>query len=251
MKDLQKIYNQMPGIPMVVACFSMFTLALVFGGYVRAIWIIEDIRKEIAEIKEDNLKRHRGMEAPIVHNRKIQATDWTPPPVTQPAPKTALVEEVIAQKENLAALREPKMPEIEQTTRPPEKNKPNTTPLPEPAAPEVKKPVLSVVPDKIETISTNRPGPAIPVTAGISPALMNGQILATSPEQMRVILSLGKSRGVKEGQRFDVYRADKWVGDIRVTKTYEEMAACEIVSTPRGLRMGDLVKVADETKNSK
>jgi len=86
------------------------------------------------------------------------------------------------------------------------------------------------------------PGSAVAAEAGPS---VSGQVLATNPEQMRVILSLGASSGVEAGKRFNLYRGNAWVGDIRVSKVYSDMCMAEIITpTSRGIRVGDVAKFA-------
>jgi len=72
--------------------------------------------------------------------------------------------------------------------------------------------------------------------------IISGQILATNPDQMRVMLSLGATSGIEEGKRFVVYRAKRWVGEIRVAKVYSDMSMCEIISTTQGIRVDDVAK---------
>jgi len=76
---------------------------------------------------------------------------------------------------------------------------------------------------------------------------VSAQILATNPEQMRVIVSIGANQGIAPGRRFNVYRGNAWVGDVRVVKTFADMSMCEIITpTSRGMRVGDIAKAAPE-----
>ncbi len=91
-----------------------------------------------------------------------------------------------------------------------------------------------------EPQSEEQPGqPAAP-----EPRQLRGKILATNPDQHRVILSLGSTSGIENGARFNVYRGDRWVGDIRVARVFADMSMCEVKGTPHGIHVEDIARAA-------
>ena len=115
--------------------------------------------------------------------------------------------------------------------------------LPRPAAPS---PKPTRAPKAIEkTAPVVKAPPAAPAQAPLDAVGPSGEILATNPDQRRVIISVGRATGVEQGRRFNVYRDGVWAADIRVAQVFSDMSMCDIVTpTSRGIRLGDLVKVA-------
>tara|TARA_B100000809_G_scaffold263249_1_gene316041 strand:- start:1669 stop:2535 length:867 start_codon:yes stop_codon:yes gene_type:complete len=56
-----------------------------------------------------------------------------------------------------------------------------------------------------------------------------------------VVLSVGRQDEVKEGVEFTIYREDKFVGKVRVSKVYENLAGARVLFTAEGsdIRQGD------------
>ena len=56
-----------------------------------------------------------------------------------------------------------------------------------------------------------------------------------------VVLSVGSEDEVKEGVEFTIYREDKFVGKVRVSKVYENLAGARVLFTAEGsdIRQGD------------
>ena len=56
-----------------------------------------------------------------------------------------------------------------------------------------------------------------------------------------VVLSVGSQDEVKEGVEFTIYREDKFVGKVRVSKVYENLAGARVLFTAEGsdIRQGD------------
>ncbi len=111
------------------------------------------------------------------------------------------------------------------------------------AAKPVGKPSKPEASAKGKDITTTEPGndTGPQINKGMT---AQGKILATNQSQMRVILSLGSSSAIQVGNRFNVYRNDRWVGEIVVAKVFADMSMCEIKSSPLGIRVEDIAKAA-------
>ncbi|MDD5477833.1 MAG: hypothetical protein PHG87_06535 [Candidatus Omnitrophica bacterium] len=72
--------------------------------------------------------------------------------------------------------------------------------------------------------------------------LFPGKILAVNAENNFVIIDLGLSSGVKVGDMFNVYRAQKSIGSIAVIQTRDNISACDIKRTSAPLKIGDNIK---------
>jgi hypothetical protein len=68
--------------------------------------------------------------------------------------------------------------------------------------------------------------PAVPVSVGE----MEGQVLVVNKEYNFAVISLGSKDGVKMGNVFSVYRGKTYLGDIKVEKLHDTMAAAGFVS---------------------
>lgn len=72
--------------------------------------------------------------------------------------------------------------------------------------------------------------------------LFAGKILAVNADNNFVIIDLGASSGVKVGDMFNVYRAQKSIGSIAVIQTRDNISACDIKRTSAPLKIGDNIK---------
>ena len=69
-----------------------------------------------------------------------------------------------------------------------------------------------------------------------------GKILAINADNNFVVIDLGASSGVKIGDSFNVYRAQKVIGSIAVIQVRDSISACDIKRTSAPLRIGDNIK---------
>lgn len=69
-----------------------------------------------------------------------------------------------------------------------------------------------------------------------------GKILAINADNNFVVIDLGASSGVKVGDSFNVYRAQKVIGSIAVIQVRDNISACDIKRTNSPLRIGDNIK---------
>lgn len=69
-----------------------------------------------------------------------------------------------------------------------------------------------------------------------------GKILAINADNNFVVIDLGASSGVKVGDSFNVYRAQKVIGSIAVIQVRDNISACDIKRTNSQLRIGDNIK---------
>ncbi len=82
--------------------------------------------------------------------------------------------------------------------------------------------------------------------AGIEGARMEGVIDAVDDEDGLVVISIGRDRGVKVGQRFSVLRGGDLVGEVEVVKVYDDLAGARTIriASGREVRVGDRVATA-------
>ncbi len=64
---------------------------------------------------------------------------------------------------------------------------------------------------------------------------------AVKGEDKLVVLSVGRDQKVQEGFEFTIYRGDRFVGKVKVTKVYENLAGARILFTNEGesIQIGD------------
>jgi len=72
--------------------------------------------------------------------------------------------------------------------------------------------------------------------------VFGGKILAINADNNFVVIDLGASSGVKIGDSFNVYRAQKVIGSIAVIQVRDNISACDIKRTSAPLRIGDNIK---------
>ncbi|MDD5465805.1 MAG: hypothetical protein PHP73_05650 [Candidatus Omnitrophica bacterium] len=89
--------------------------------------------------------------------------------------------------------------------------------------------------------------PAIIVRSSFSPEkpvvpAFGGKILAVNTDNNFVIIDLGSASGVKVGDMFNVYRAQKSIGSIAVIQIRDSISACDIKRTSTPLKIGDNIK---------
>lgn len=70
-----------------------------------------------------------------------------------------------------------------------------------------------------------------------------GRILSVDRETEFVICSLGSNQGVKSGDVLSVYRGDKYVGDVKVSRVQDEMCAADFIPpfSSHKVRKNDIV----------
>jgi hypothetical protein len=92
----------------------------------------------------------------------------------------------------------------------------------------------------VDGIRKNYPQIDITALEGIAPAV-NAVIEAVQPEQKLVVLSVGKNQKVQEGYTFTIYRGDHFVGKVKVTKVYDDLAGAKIIFTNENdsIQIGD------------
>jgi len=72
--------------------------------------------------------------------------------------------------------------------------------------------------------------------------VFSGKILAVNADNNFVIIDLGASSGVKIGDTFNVYRAQKSIGSLAVIQIRDNISACDIKRTSAPLKIGDNIK---------
>ena len=70
-----------------------------------------------------------------------------------------------------------------------------------------------------------------------------GHVLSVDPETEFLIFDLGVKSGIKQGDMMSVYRGKAYLGDVRVSRVQEEMAAAEFIPpfSSRKVRKNDQV----------
>ncbi|MBZ0166717.1 MAG: hypothetical protein K8I00_07905 [Candidatus Omnitrophica bacterium] len=70
-----------------------------------------------------------------------------------------------------------------------------------------------------------------------------GRILSVDVETAFVVINLGRKHGISNGIFMSVYRGNDYLGDIKITRTQEEMAAADLIPplTGQTLRKNDQV----------
>jgi len=83
-----------------------------------------------------------------------------------------------------------------------------------------------------------------------APSLVQGQVLWTNPDQQRVMISCGANNGLQPGRRFTIWRGTKYLGEVRVSKVFQTMCACDITTpSPLGMRKGDRAQSVDAERS--
>jgi len=109
-----------------------------------------------------------------------------------------------------------------------------------PSAALENKPRESVELPEIVVRSTNSGGSEGPLTAGAP--VFSGKILAVNPDNNFVVIDLGASSGVKQGDTFNVYREGKSIGSLAVIQSRDNISACDIKTMNTPLKIGDSIK---------
>lgn len=80
-------------------------------------------------------------------------------------------------------------------------------------------------------------------SSGSSGSIPEGRILSVDVETAFVVINLGRKHGLTNGIFMAVYRGNDYLGDIKITRTQEEMAAADLVPPLSGqiLRKNDQV----------
>jgi hypothetical protein len=77
-----------------------------------------------------------------------------------------------------------------------------------------------------------------------APPIPEGEIIVVNREYDFIVMNLGRSHGLSEGQEFRVVRGDEVLGTVKVEKIYNELSAAAILPTSRKdqIREGDIVR---------
>jgi len=107
-----------------------------------------------------------------------------------------------------------------------------------------------------ELMASQQTAPVQPEATGIveeplpqAESLVQGQVLWTNPDQQRVMISCGANSGLQPGRRFTIWRGAKYLGEVRISKVFQTMSACDITTpSPLGMRKGDQAKSVDASR---
>ena len=69
-----------------------------------------------------------------------------------------------------------------------------------------------------------------------------GKILAVNPDNNFVVIDLGTTSGVKQGDMFSIYRGAKSIGSVVVIQVRDNISACDIKSMNTPLKIGDSIR---------
>jgi len=71
------------------------------------------------------------------------------------------------------------------------------------------------------------------------------RILSVDKDSEFIICSLGANQGIKSGDVLSVYRGDRYLGDVRVSRAQDQMSAADFVPplSSRKVRKGDIVVI--------
>ena len=107
---------------------------------------------------------------------------------------------------------------------------------------------IEVVPEaSVSKAKTKRiPAPSPIVTEKkekAAPAIsaVEGKVLVINKDYNFVVMNLGSKDGIKTGNTFAIYHNNKYVGDVKVEKVHDSMAAAGVIS-------GDINKVSEGDK---
>lgn len=114
---------------------------------------------------------------------------------------------------------------------------------------ELGKIVVSPEPDKVTTAKGKKKAPAakaskeapiMPVAAG---KVLEGKVLVINKEYNFVVINMGSKDGVNLGQVFTIARGNNILGDVKVEKLHDSMAAAGFITedTKNKVREGDKV----------
>jgi len=70
----------------------------------------------------------------------------------------------------------------------------------------------------------------------------SGRVLAVNPDSNFVVIDMGSSSGVKNGDSFNIYRDGKSIGLIEVIQVRGNISACDIKKKSTAFRIGDSIK---------
>ena len=92
--------------------------------------------------------------------------------------------------------------------------------------------------------------PAIVVKPGSSVNKQNssdqenivGKIIAVNRDNNFVIVDLGQNSGIKSGDKLQVYRGDKNIGNVEVIQVRKDISACDIKKESIPVKIGDIIR---------
>jgi len=107
---------------------------------------------------------------------------------------------------------------------------------------------IEVVPEAVVSKAKTKriPAPSPTVTEKkekAAPAIsaVEGKVLVINKDYNFVVMNLGSKDGIKIGNTFAIYHNNKYVGDVKVEKVHDSMAAAGVIS-------GDINKVSEGDK---
>ena len=89
---------------------------------------------------------------------------------------------------------------------------------------------------------------AVPIatTAGVSG--LEGKVLVINRDYSFVVINLGSKDGVNVGDVFSIYHNNKYIGDVKVEKVHDSMAAAGFVSSDIKDKINEGDQVVSKTK---
>jgi len=108
-----------------------------------------------------------------------------------------------------------------------------------PTSMEIKAPVGGIV--ELPPIIV-RPKPSAAMGANATVIAYSAKIMAINREDNFVVVDIGKSSGIKIGDRLKVVRQGKEIGWLAVIEIRDTISACDIKQESQAFKVGDLVK---------
>ncbi|MCM8801386.1 MAG: hypothetical protein NC912_05210 [Candidatus Omnitrophica bacterium] len=103
---------------------------------------------------------------------------------------------------------------------------------------EEKKEVVELPPIVVKPSASSTEVEALTKPGAFTP----GKVLAVNKEHNFVIIDLGQEHGIKPGDTFRVFQADKYIGELEVIQVRKEISACDIKSQTQPIKIGDTVR---------
>lgn len=196
---------QWPGAPLLLAGFCAVASLLTIGGYIRTLMMVKDSARQTNKALEE-IRAVWRLELERLHERLALA-------------EARLA--VVANRQRAGS----------------GQGSSGATPdfgaLPEVAADAGALPPLPPKAEPLPAAAGNETG-----------AKWMAEVVSFNPGQKRVLVNRGRWDGLEDGKPLSVYRGETWIGDLRVVKAYDDMAACQIESSSgREFMNGDLARI--------
>ncbi len=238
--------RRMPMRVSAVAAYASVAIAIFFAAYIASVdRRLADLEAEVGHLRAETTRLREAAASVPEPVRAAEAATARPEP-DRPSPETPLPERPsVAEATPALRIPGPAATATANSTATVRDGSPEATTEAETAAGDTPAERETPPEKEAETPLVRAVSEAAPAVepAALPPRGLEARILESGPGGRRFFLGAGRIDGVRQGQRFTVWRDGVYVGELRARRIFRSLSACDVITRmDGGIRYGDTAR---------